>query len=70
MTPRLIRRPDWKEIRRLQAPYLKNEDCIDEEIVESFGVTKAAVSKLMKAMREGGEDAGSATNVRLAQKMQ
>jgi transposase len=44
-------------MRRFQALELKIEGCIHEEIAETLGVTKAAVSKWVKAMREGGEDA-------------
>jgi transposase len=57
MTSKLIHRPDWKEMRRFRALALKDEGCTHEEIAEALGATKAAVSKWMKAVREGGEDA-------------
>src|SRR5262249_31099735 len=57
MTSKLIRRLGWKEMLRFRALELKNEGCPHEEIAEALGVTKADVSKWMKAVREGGEDA-------------
>jgi transposase len=57
MNPKPTRRPDWKEMRRFRALELKDEGCTHEVIAEALGVAKAAVSKWMKAMREGGEDA-------------
>jgi hypothetical protein len=43
MNPGLIRRPDWKEMRRFRALELKNEGCIHEEIAETLGMAKADV---------------------------
>jgi transposase len=57
MTSKLIRRPDKKGMRRFRDPELKKEGCAHEEITEALGVTKAAVSKRMKAVRGDGEDA-------------
>jgi hypothetical protein len=45
MNPRLIRRPDWKEMRRFRALELKNEGCIHEEIAEALGMTKNEEAK-------------------------
>jgi transposase len=44
-----------KEVRRFRALEHKNDCCTLNEIVDALRVAKAAVSKWMKAAREGGE---------------
>jgi orotate phosphoribosyltransferase-like protein len=44
MTTKLIRTPDWKELRRFRALELKNEGCTHEEVAEALGMSKAAVT--------------------------
>ena len=44
-------------MRRFRALELKHEGCTHDEVAEALGVTKAAVSKWMKAVLENGEEA-------------
>jgi len=55
MSMRSTRTPDWKEIRRFRALELKRDGWSHDEIAEALDVTKAAVSKWMKAARMHGD---------------
>src|SRR5439155_24439184 len=57
MATKSNRTPDWQEMRRFRALELKYDGCTHEEIAEALGVSKAAVSKWVKAAREGGAEA-------------
>ncbi len=45
---------DWREGRRLRAWELKREGWTQQEIADTLGVSKGAVSQWMKRGREGG----------------
>lgn len=55
MSKKLVRTPDWKEIRRFRALELKRAGWTHAEVTEALGVTKMAVSKWMKAVHEEGK---------------
>jgi transposase len=55
MSTRKIRIPDWKERRRYRALKLKRAGWAHEEIADALGVSKRAVSRWMKAVREEGK---------------
>ena len=60
MNTTLVRTPDWQEIRRFRALELKRDGWTHQEVAEALGVSKVAVSKWMKAVREHG-DRGAAS---------
>src|SRR3982751_2622174 len=45
---------DWREGRRLRAWELKREGWTQQQIADTLGVSKGAVSQWMKRAREGG----------------
>jgi transposase len=55
MNTTLVRTPDWQEIRRFRALELKRDGWTHQEVAEALGVSKVAVSKWMKAVREHGD---------------
>jgi transposase len=55
MNANLVRIPDWKEIRRFRALDLKRDGWTHQEVAEALGVSKVAISKWMKTVREHGD---------------
>src|SRR5262245_56646536 len=55
MNTKQVRTPDWKEMRRFRALELKREGWTHQEVAEALGVSKVAVSKWMRAVREAGD---------------
>jgi transposase len=50
-------RPNWQEVRRIQATTLKRRGWTQVKIAEALGVTEAAVSKWFRKFETDGEQA-------------